>query len=943
RRLTDLFEGRLSLRIGVNTGDVVVGRPREGSSFVTGDAVNMAARLEQAAAPGEILAGERTAAAAGGAFEFGDPATIEAKGKPGGVISRRVLRALSLMRPRGIGGLPSVFVGREPEFAQLTDRYAQVATDGVPHLVAILGDAGVGKTRLARETWTWLSVQSPKPLRRTGRTLSYGQGTTYWPLGEVLKEHFGINEGDAPAAVAARLAAYPYLGLTLGLAGEEDLHPLVARERLHDAWVEFLGKLVRESPLVMLIEDMHWADDDLYDLVDALVAQVEGPLLILITARPELLDRRPAWGGAWGRASSLRLEALPDGDTGRLLGDLLGTEVPSAISDLVVQRAEGNPFFVEELIATFIDRGVLARENGHWAFGELPANFAVPDSVQAVLAARIDLLPDPEKAALQAASVIGRTFWTGPVYELIGGPGADFGLLEEREFVRRRTGSSLPGEREYVIKHALTREVAYASLPKARRARLHAAFGAWLERRAEGRDELASIVAHHYSQAVRPEDVDLAWTGRDEEVRRLRTSAVTWSRRAGALAVKRYEIDDGLALLRQALALEPDAAQQADVWYEIGHASALKYDGEGFVAAMQKALELGAPEEQVYPELAFQTVQRAGMWQRRLDDQLVDGWIERAVTTAPQRTSARVKALVARAYWHDDLTAARAAVEEADRLGDIGLRSDALGALMIALAESDQFLEAEQVGLVRTELLPAVQDPDHVAEALFMRTDILVIVGRLAPARDVAAQLEATVSGLTPHHRLHGTGIRTRLEMAVGGWEALRELAARAEDAVEENVATPCPFNVGTLLNVALGMVHGEDEESALRLEGIAASKAMIGYDRSHAGHRLRLAIARREIGEVRRLLDSVKQEWLTPAAWDLWAAIFDGLALLDDRDRVEAEAPAWVRPDLYVAPFAVRALGTVRGDPTLLADAISRFEAMGLDWHAQETRRHLS
>ncbi len=466
-RLTEEFGEQLALRIGVNTGNVVVGRPREGSSFVTGDAVNVAARLEQAAAPGEILAGERTVTAAAGAFEFGDPATVEAKGKPGGLVARRVLHALTLMRPRGVRGQASVFVGREAEFTELQDRYGRVAAEGEAHLVSILGDAGVGKTRLTREMWRWLSTLAPEPIRRTGRTLSYGQGTTYWPLGEVLKEHFGMAESDPPEAVAAALADRPYLGLTLGLAPEEELHPLVARERLHDAWVDFLGELARERPVVLLLEDMHWAEDELCDLIDTLVAQVQGPLLVLVTARPEMLDRRPAWGGAWHRTSAMRLEALPATDSDRLVAGLLGADAPAAIRELVVERAEGNPFFVEELVGTLIDRGVLSRRNGSWAFGELPKGFHVPDSIQAVLAARIDLLPEAEKAALQAASVIGRTFWTGPVYELVAGESPNFGLLEERDFVRRRAGSSLAGEREYVIKHALTREVAYGSLPKA--------------------------------------------------------------------------------------------------------------------------------------------------------------------------------------------------------------------------------------------------------------------------------------------------------------------------------------------------------------------------------------------------------------------------------------------------------------------------------------------
>ncbi|HET9498276.1 MAG TPA: adenylate/guanylate cyclase domain-containing protein, partial [Candidatus Limnocylindria bacterium] len=525
RRLAALFGDQLALRIGVNTGEVVVGRPREGSSFVSGDAVNVAARLEQAAEPGTIVAGERTVAAARGAFEFSDSITFEARGKAGGVIGRPVLRALTLMRPRGVRGLPSVFIGRGAELDDLCRRYDRAFETGEPHLVSILGEAGVGKTRLTRELWAWLGGRSPEPIRRTGRTLSYGQGTTYWPLGEILKEHFGLSEDDPPATAMSRLANHPYLGLTLGMEAGEDLHPLVARERLHDAWADFIGGLVRERPVVLLVEDMHWAEDDLCDLIDTLVAQVEGPLLVIVTARPEMLDRRPAWGGAWGRTSAMRLEALPAADTGQLLESLIGTKVPPAIHQIVVERAEGNPFFVEELIGTLIDRGVMARSNGTWQFSDLPAGFSVPDTVQAVLAARIDLLPAAEKAALQAAAVIGRTFWTGPVYELLAGENPDIGVLEERDFVRRRPGSSMAGEREYVIKHALTREVAYASLPKARRARLHAGFAAWLERHAEARDELAPLLAHHYAEAIRPEDRDLAWADEDERAESLRQQA----------------------------------------------------------------------------------------------------------------------------------------------------------------------------------------------------------------------------------------------------------------------------------------------------------------------------------------------------------------------------------------------------------------------------------
>jgi hypothetical protein len=761
-------------------------------------------------------------------------------------------------------------------------------------------------------------------------------------MGEVLKEHFEIAEDEGGEAISAKLAGHADLGLTLGIASADELHPLVARERLQDAWVEFLDELARDRPVVMLIEDVHWAEDQLCDLIDTLVARVSGPLLVLATARLEMLDRRPAWGGAWGRTSAIRLDALPSADTSRMLDQLLGAEIPADIGSLVVERAEGNPFFVEELIATFIDRGVLQRQNGAWSFTRLPDGFSVPDSVQAVLAARIDLLPDSERAALQAAAVIGRTFWTGPMYALVGGQRPNVGVLEEREFVRRNPGSSLPGEREYVIKHALTREVAYRSIPRARRAHMHAAFAAWLDRQSDGRDELAPLLAHHYATAVRPEDLDLAWAGQEGEVQRLRANAIAWSRRAAELAIGRYEIDDGIALLRRAAELEPEPTQQADLWYAIGHASALKYDGEAFVGALERALELGAPAGEVYAELAYQTAQRAGMWQRRLDTSLVEGWIERALAGSVEGTPASVRALVASSLWYSDLEAARAALAVAERLGDVELRFEGLAALQNALQENGQFLEACGVAAERSERVPDIADPDQVADAFFMNADLYVNVGRLADARAMTERMEEQVAGLTPHHRVHALGMRLRLERAMGDWEAVCELTRRTEDAIEANLATPCPFNVGLPILLATAWIYSNQRAESDRLIARAEAIGMVGYAMMHAPQWLGLAMARRDHAEIRRLIESVDPAWLTPGAWELWAAVLDGLVEIDDRDRIEADAPPWVRPDAYVAPFAVRALGMARRDNALVADAVTRFEAMGLDWHAQQTRARL-
>jgi len=661
RRLRELFGKTLALRIGVNTGEVVVGKPREGSSFVTGDSVNVAARLEQAAEPGEVLVGERTVATARGAFEFAEPQTIEAKGKPEGVECRRLVRGLSLMRPRGVGGLGRAFVGRDEEMRLLERVYAEVEDQREPHLVTILGDAGVGKTRLLREFWDGLGGRSPETLRRTGRCLSYGRGITYWPLAEVLKEHLGIFESDPPAVVLERLGSREILGLTLGLDVAHGLHPLAARDRFQDAWVEFLEEVVTERPTVVLIEDVHWGEEQLLDLLERLVRDTRGPLLLVTTARPELLEQRPGWG-ARVRGTTVVLEALSSEDAVRMLDELLGGTLPPGLREVVVQRSEGNPFFVEELLGTLIDRQLLERQNGSWHLAELPSDFAVPDSVQAVVAARIDLLDPEEKQALQAASVIGRIFWAGPVYELVSEAEPDLGVLEERDFIRRRPGSSIAGDREYAIKHALTREVAYASLPKARRARLHAAFARWLERTGEGRDEYAPLLAHHYAEAVRPDDVDLAWAGEEGELGELRARGLAWLRRAAELAIGRFEIDDGLALLHRALDLEPDEAEQAVLWRDVGRANALKLDGEAFWTAMQQSLERcsdRAAAANTYSELALHTVTRGAMWKRRPDRELIEGWIERALELSEPDTPARARALIARTNFDPERSARR--------------------------------------------------------------------------------------------------------------------------------------------------------------------------------------------------------------------------------------------------------------------------------------------
>ncbi len=941
-RLVDLFGETLALRIGVNTGDVVMGKPREASSFVAGDPVNVAARLEQAAGPNEILVGERTVAAVSGAFEFGDPQTIEAKGKPGGVECRRLLRALSLMRPRGVSGLARAFVGRAGELAGLEQIFDDVESRREPRLATVLGDAGVGKTRLVRELWERLGARSPEPFRRTGRCLSYGKGVAYWPLAEVLKEHLRITENDPPAVVLSRLEPRRILGLTLGLDVARDLHPLAARDRFQDSWVEFLGEVAAERTTVMLIEDVHWGVDPLLDLLDRIMRDVSAPLMVITTARPEFLERRPGWGARIA-GETFTLEALSSDDAVDMLDGLLGGTLPTGLREVVLERAEGNPFFVEEVIGTLLDRGLLERTNGSWSLADLPSNFSVPDTVQAVIAARIDLLEPGEKSAIQAASVIGRIFWAGPVYDLVEDARPDLGILEERDLIRRRSGSTLEGEREYAIKHALTREVAYASLPRARRARMHAAFARWLERTVGGTDELASLLAHHLAEAVAPDDVDLAWAGEAATLDELRDAGLTWLRRAAGLSIGRMEIDDGLALLHRALELESDPEGLAKLWRDIGRANILIYDGEAFREAMLEALAHTrdtAGEADLLAELAFQASLRGGWWKRQLDRALVGGWIERALELAEQGTAARARALFARAYREPSGSAdiVEEACAIADRLDDAELRSFGMDARCNEALARGAYEEAVTWVRRRLDLVPTLTDLDHIALIYGYAKETFIAAGRIDEIQEVVEAYEVVTADLSTHHHLHAVWGRINLGSVSGSWDRVRELTPAAEAAIDANQATPCMLSVVSLLTCALAQVYLGDEREARRLEQKAADQGFVGFGWVLDPIGIEIAVARGAFEEVDRRLEALEPPGLDD--FEGIAVRLDALALLGRRAEIEEEAPALVELGCYVEPFALRALGVARGDDELLERAGSRFQAMGMEWHAAATRK---
>ena len=473
---------------------------------------------------------------------------------------------------------------------------------------------------------------------------------------------------------------------------------------------------------------------------------------------------------------------------------------------------------------------------------------------------------------------------------------------------------------------------------------MHAAFARWLEQAGDGRDEHAPLLAHHYAEAVRPEDVDLAWAGEETELAELRARACVWLRRAAELAIGRFELDDGLALLHRALELEPSDAERAMLWREIGHANVLKRDGEAFWTAMQRSLESWddrATAADTYSELAFHATTH-GMWRRQPDPKRIAEWVERALDLSEPGTPARAKALIASACRDPAKFGAAAleASELAERLDVVELRSWAWEARSREARARGDYAEALEWTRRRVGLVEQLTDPDHISLIYLFGLSSYWATGRLEEARKVAQAHDDVTSRLTPHHRLHAVALLIGAEKAAGRWEAACDLGARAEQAVAANLDTPCALNAVSLLHCAQAYLHQGNEEEARRLERQADDLGLEGWGFLLDPIRVELALARGDLAEVERKL----AEWRPRGFYEFLGLVvrLNALVALERRNEIEQEAPALVELKGYVEPFALRALGYAREDKELVERAIERFQAMDLAWHAAETRKLL-
>jgi len=496
----------IATRTGVNTGEVVAGTG--GQTIATGDAVNVAARLEQAAKPGEILIGEDTLRLVRDAVDAERVELLELKGKSEPVVAFRLGRVTA-----GAAGharrMDSPMIGRDREAAQLRQAFDRAINDRACQMFTVLGPPGVGKSRLVEEFAG--GVGSATVLR--GRCLPYGEGITYFPILEMVKEAAGLADFDAPEVVETKICSV--------LEGDENqalvcqrvaqlmgVSEVASAEETFWAIRRMFESIAREGPLVLLFDDIHWGEATFLDLVEHVADwSRDVPILLVCMARPELLDTRPSWSGGKLNASTISLESLSDTECEALIGNLLGSEeLTGAVRDRISSAAEGNPLFVEEMLSVLVDDGRLVRESGRWLpTGDL-TDVTVPPTITALLAARLDRLGPDERAVLEAASVVGKEFFLGVVRELLpegARPGVPALLMSlvRKEFIRPDR-STLPGEDMFRFRHLLIRDAAYEALPKSTRAGLHERTAGWIEGVAGDRvAEQEEILGYHLERA----------------------------------------------------------------------------------------------------------------------------------------------------------------------------------------------------------------------------------------------------------------------------------------------------------------------------------------------------------------------------------------------------------------------------------------------------------
>ena len=878
----------LAIRLGVNTGEAVTGAGDTPQFLLTGDAINVGARLVAGAEPGEILVGELTRTLTSDAIEYGPARHIVAKGKAEPVSVHPAIRARTEVpiQHRGLAPLRADLVGREREVGVLLDAIGAVTAEARPQLVTVLGQAGVGKSRLVEEALGRAGDKSLRVLR--GRCLPYGTDSAYWAFGEVIRADAGIVPGDDKPSALAKLEARVHalfadvpqqamvcarLAVLIGLEDRDAALSGVVMERIAAELVRGLRRYLEaiaasESPLVLVLEDLQWGERPVLDALEDLIDHADaGRILLVCLARPELVELYPGWAGSRANARTVMLEPLTDRDIATLIARLLKIDnLPSALRELIGKGSGGNPLFCEELLRMLIDDGTIIHEGDTWRSTAPTAEIRIPDSVHAVLGARLDTLPPAEKHALQTASVLGEHFSLSVLFglrapsELASAPES---LVRKGIFVESPDGETL------AFRHVLIRDVAYGSLAKTERADLHERALALLTETAGDRiSEISEVLAYHAERAY-------ALTSELPERRELRSerarSAVERLAAAGDRAASLYSNEKAAELFARAIAIasaEPAGLELTSLYVKRGRALELLNDfvkAEANYEEMERrAGDLG-DEAMLLDALSRQaTIHAVGT--QELDRSRSEGLIDRGLEIARRRGDKRVEARLKWSHAHLAIwtgrpeLAMRSAEEAVAIARDLDLKEELAFALNI-FARVESWLGRRDAAMAHyaeaAELFDVLRNGPMLADTRVMIASLKVALGdydgALAAASDVYRMSEES-------HNPWGQGM-SRMATANVQWErgdyggAIR---SQEEGVRFGNTAKANWVDGAQLWLVLIRLAAGDQETAFAPLGGAAALASLVEADSAPQLVALALAhaaVLRGNPGEASRLL----------------------------------------------------------------------------------------
>ena len=934
----------MPVRVGVNTGEAVTAAREDRQFMVSGDAVNISARLQQGAEPGEVVVGQLTERLTRNVIEYEAREPVTAKGKSEPLVAFRAVRPRSQVpaQARGVEGLQAALVGRDRELRLLLDTYARTANDRRPHLFTLVGSAGVGKSRLVSEALTSLAGSGATLIR--GRCLPYGRGVTYWPVIEMVMAETGITRAyeheaalvkldswlgglfeDVQQLPAVRSRMAVMMGLLTPAVGMPDT--IAARIDREIGWGirQCLDAISRQGPLIVVVDDLQWAEPPVVETLEQLIERASDvPILLICIARPEFLEARRDWAAGQANSTTITLDPLTRTETGTLISRLLEIEaLPADLRAEIVERSAGTPLFCEEFIQMLIDEGRLVHEGNSWRAAGPMGEIRVPHSIQAVLAARLDSLPDGEKSVLQAASVIGERFEVAQVRDLAGGAGAEAAL----DSLRRKglvTGGD--GTREEMsFRHILVRDAAYASLPKSARATLHDTFGTNLEREAGEALTVTEILAHHAERAMTM-SIEVGVEGELLEHRAKR--ALEWSLAGGERAANRRD----LATLEAALKHARTAAAHLQDGGELKFRARLSLleaerlmimadypaAAETLGGAAHLAAEAGLPEVVAKARLheawianfagmedleAFdRVVERAVEACRKAGD--VSGEIEarhigsnhlwavgrlseyiavneqllaqsRAIGDSAHVAAILVRLTAAEGMRGDQPAAERHIAEAEQMAATLGLRSVALGAKMQRAGRSflmGDLATAESAG---REFLAAAEDAgavQYLVSALRFLGRALIFRGRSGEAASVLDRsLELSETSGERWNRSELFGLRARAAVQLGEIEAAEGYINRALTYLREDDVTAVgeAYDQLGLIREAQGR-HAE-AEAARRRAVSAVAETEYNWFKTDVGLALAKSLVQRgALDEARPLLEE-HERWAREQKIGLW------------------------------------------------------------------------